>query len=172
MKKFSPYIFPALVVLLVVFLITRWYDRRGTISDYGEGIQIENLSEEELTDALTGVGDYTTLPLEKTATDTASLTGSDTGLLRYEIEMDKVKLSVILAEYNLDNSYYVWLLPDGADKPQQAFVLTEGKGGLIGSGAFSVDQLPVEVLITKGSGLGVDQTNVVLKGKIEAPKDQ
>lgn len=168
MKKFSPYIFPALVVLLVIFMITRWYDKRGQISDYGEGIEIENLSEEESKAALTGVGDYTTVPLEKTQPDKEAAQPSPlTGLIRYEIDGDRVKLSVIAANFDQSIQYYVWLQPVGSNKVQQAFVLTEGKGGLVGSGSFLTKQLPVEVLISKGSVLDVDQANVVLRGKVE-----
>ncbi|HOZ02870.1 MAG TPA: hypothetical protein PKX78_00060 [Candidatus Woesebacteria bacterium] len=175
MNKLTPYIFPALVVIIVVFLITRWYDRRGEISDYGEGIEIENLSEEELSEALSGVGDYTTVPLEEVApkvTETEDEAVQKTspiqplnGVLRYEIEDGKVKLSVIASGAENDN-YYVWLQPDGATEPKQAFALTEGKGGLIGSGAFSVEQLPVDVMITRGMSLDRDMGNVVLKGRV------
>lgn len=170
MKKLSPYVFPAIVVLLVIFLISRWYDRRGRISDYGEGIEIENLSEEELSDALTGVRDYTTVPLEETSPiqgETPTTTSSLQGFLRYEIKDGKVKLSVTVSSFDSATNYYVWLRPINSDEPKQAFILTEGKGGLIGSGAFSVDQLPVEILVTKGSGLGENRANVVLRGTVK-----
>lgn len=175
MNKLTPYIFPALVVIIVVFLITRWYDRRGEISDYGEGIEIENLSEEELSDVLSGVGDYTTVPLEEVVPQVTDSADPDTqepasaqplnGVLRYEIEGSRVKLSVIASGAENDN-YYVWLQPEGTTEPKQAFALTEGKGGLIGSGAFSVEQLPVDVMITRGMSLDEDMGNVVLKGRV------
>ena len=175
MKKLSPYVFPAVVVLLVIFLISRWYDKRGQISDYGEGIEIENLSEEELSDALTGVGDYTTVPLEETSPvqgETPTAASSLQGFLRYEIKDSKVKLSVTVSSFDPAANYYVWLRPTNSDEPKQAFILVEGKGGLIGSGAFSVDQLPVEILVTKGSGLGENRANVVLRGMVEQDTSQ
>ena len=174
MKKITPYIFPALVLLIVIFLISRWYGKKGQISDYGEGIQIENLSEEELENALSGVGDYTTVPLEQQPAPTDQTDDqlvvtqpALTGVVRYEVVEDKVKLSVIAQSIDTDSSYYVWLLPEGVEIPQQAFVLTPSKGGLIGSGAFSADQLPIEVLVTRGDDLGVNLGNVVLKGRVE-----
>ncbi len=176
MNKLTPYIFPALVVVIVVFLITRWYDRRGEISDYGEGIEIENLSEEELSEALSGVGDYTTVPLEEVTPNVTETKDKVTqkpspvqplnGVLRYEIEDSKVKLSVIASGVNQSDSFYVWLQPEGALEPKQAFALIEGKGGLIGSGAFSEEQLPVDVMITRGMSLGEEMGNVVLKGRV------
>lgn len=170
MKKITPYIFPVLVILVVIFLITRWYGKRGQISEYGEGIQIENLSEEELQDALSGVGDYTTVPLEQYQSDVPKPTGTvqtpSTGSIRYEVDEDKVKLSVIVQTNDSIDNYYVWLKTEGSEKATQAFVLSQGKGGLVGSGAFSADQLPVEVLVGKGSGLRDDMSNVVLRGKI------
>ena len=173
MKKFVPYIFPALVLLLVIFLIVRWQSKKGQISDYGEGIQIENLSEEELKNALSGVGDYTTVPLEQpsispeASEDQTTVQPTLTGVVRYEIVDGKVKLSVIAQSEDESSSYYVWLQPEGAEAPQQAFALSLNKGGLIGSGAFSADQLPVDVLVTRGSSLGENLSNVVLRGRVE-----
>ena len=68
MKRFSPYIFPLIVLVIIFFLVYRWYSLRGQQkaenAEFGEGIQIENLSEEEAEGVTTGVGDVETAPLE------------------------------------------------------------------------------------------------------------
>lgn len=177
MKRFAPYIFPLVVVLIVFFLVFRWYSNRAQMTpDVGEGISIENLSEEELKNAISGVGDYATVQLEDvTPSETPSdsmMEGSDTpaltGVVRYEIDGDRVKMSVIGQAGDPNASYYVWLQPNGATSPKQAFMLEMNKGGLVGSGALSVDQLPLDVLVTKGDTLGDSMQNVVLRGRVEA----
>ena len=47
-------------------------------------------------------------------------------------------------------------------------MLIANKGGLVGSGALSVDQLPLEVIVTRGDTLDEEMQNVVLKGLVEA----
>ncbi len=68
MKRFTPYIFPLVVLLVIFFLVYRWYSlrsqQRAEDAEFGEGIQIENLSEEEAANVVTGVGDVETAPLE------------------------------------------------------------------------------------------------------------
>ena len=168
MNKLAPYIFPLVVVLIVFFLVFRWYsDRSRMTPDVGEGISIENLSEEELKNAISGVGDYTTVQLDEVA---PAETKEDTlsGVVRYEIENDKVKLSIIAQAGEPEADYYVWLQPNGSTTPKRAFMLIANKGGLVGSGALSVDQLPLEVIVTRGDALDDSMKNVVLKGRVEA----
>ncbi len=168
MNKIAPYIFPLVVVLIVFFLVFRWYSDRSRMSpDVGEGISIENLSEEELKNAISGVGDYTTIQLDEVAS-TESQQETLTGVVRYEIESDKVKLSVIAEAGDPLADYYVWLQPSGTTTPKRAFMLIANKGGLVGSGALSVDQLPLEVIVTRGDTLEDEMKNVVLKGLVEA----
>lgn len=177
MKQFAPYIFPLVVVVIVFFLVFRWYSNRSAMSpDVGEGISIENLSEEELKNAISGVGDYTTVPLEEVEPETPAMEEDQeaapfsglTGVVRYEIENDKVKLSVIAQAGDPSAQYYAWLQPSGSASPQRAFMLVANKGGLVGSGALSVDQLPLDVMVTRGDSLGENMENVVLKGRVEA----
>jgi hypothetical protein len=116
MKAISPYIFPLIVVVIVFFLIFRWYsNQQTTTSDIGEGITIENLSESELSDVLSGVGDYDTIELEPVEPPTSEPTGDEAAdaaeaerrqrlrrallglaaVVRYEIDGDRLRLSVI-----------------------------------------------------------------------------
>lgn len=146
--------------------------------DVGEGISIENLSEDELKNAISGVGDYKTVQLDEVTPETPAadeesagdemMVPALTGVVRYEIENDRVKLSVIAQAGDPSASYYVWLQPNGSDTPKRAFMLEMNKGGLVGSGALSVDQLPLEVLVTRGDTLADNMQNVVLKGRVTA----
>ena len=48
MKKLLPFVFPLVAVLVIIFLVFRWYrlntTPQGDISQFGEGIEIENLA--------------------------------------------------------------------------------------------------------------------------------
>lgn len=177
MKQLSPYIFPLVVVAIVFFLVFRWYSDRARLApQVGEGISIENLSEEELKNAVSGVGDFTTIQLEDVAPESESDEPSKTpsalsGVVRYEIVDERVKVSVIAQAIDSEETYYVWLQSEGSDSPSKAFQLVEGKGGLVGSGAFSAKELPVDVFVTLGDTLADDMENVVLKGRIEATSE-
>lgn len=199
MKAISPYIFPLIVVAIVFFLIYRWYSNQQTpTSDIGEGITIENLSESELSDVLSGVGDYDTIELEPVEPPTEVPTGDEAAdaaaaerrqrlrrtlaglaaVVRYEIDGDTLRLSVIgqpeeptTQTETVDQQqpdYTVWFKRLDGDEVQRGFALEPGKGGLVGSGSLSASLLPLEVFVTQGTEWQDDMSNVVLKGVIEA----
>jgi len=164
MKKLYPYIFPAIALLLVLFLAFRWYNLRtardGEISPFGEGVEIENLSETELEEVLKGAGDYTTVDLIGN--------GEATGEVRYEVKEDKVLFSVTaaLAEAT-DSAYQVWLQPVDGNGYKKAFVLDYGKVGYFGSASVSSEALPFNVVISKEfNTVDSEVEEVLLEGMI------
>lgn len=191
MKKITPYIFPLIVLAIVFFLVYRWYSLRGQQTaenaEFGEGIQIENLSEEEAADVSSGVGDVETAPLESTEGEDAS-TSDNTGTIRYEIDGNRVLFSVLATIGTLrvlDNvldtapdatpvptpdpnaQYTVYIRSLDGDNLTRAFSLSSGKGGLLGSASISTDLLPVEVLVTDATSISEVLDNVLLRGVIE-----
>lgn len=171
MKKFYPYILPTIALIFVGFLAFRWYSlrtQRGDISQVGEGVEIENLSEVEAEKILKGAGDFKKVDLAGTL--------GFLGLVRYAIEDGKVQFSVSADVPSTDEAsemedgatYRVWLKRSGAEDNEatQAFILVRGKGGLVGSAAVSVEEMPFEVIVTKTepgqSGMG----EVVLRGTV------
>lgn len=197
MKTISPYIFPLIVVVIVFFLIYRWYSNQQTpSSDIGEGITIENLSESELSAVLGGVGDYDTIQLEPVEPPTEAPTGDEqvdaeaaerrqrlrrallglAAVVRYEIDGDRLRLSVIgqpeeqvATESEEDTpKYTVWFKRVEGGPVQRGFELEPGKGGLVGSGSLHASLLPLEVFVTQGGEWNDDLSNVVLKGVIES----
>lgn len=167
MKKYSPYIFPLIVVLIVLFLLFRWYQTRSEQTskklDFSEGVEIENLSESEADSILRGVGDYETVALEQEP-DTATPAA---GVVRYEIVDDKVKFSVTVnAEEPKDGPLTVWLRNPETGSLRQAFDLELGKAGLIGTGALSADLLPFEVVVSPAQSEDDVLESVVLRGTI------
>ena len=51
MKKYTPYIFPLVVLSVVFLLVFRWYSMRTDRLEtdlFAEGVEIENLSEDEM----------------------------------------------------------------------------------------------------------------------------
>lgn len=156
LQKLLPYVFPAVVLLIVIILAYRWYNvrtqRDGKVSPFAETVSIENLSQDDAKRILRGVGDLKTAKLEGT--------GENGGEVRYEIKDGKVRFSVMAELATLKTgSYQVWVKEVGSEAKKQAFVLEAGKGGYIGSASVSEATLPFEVVVTTGE-------TVVLTGRV------
>ncbi len=165
MKKLLPFIFPLVAVLVIIFLVFRWYrlntQTPGTISEFGEGIEIEDLSTTELQDSLSGVGDYKTV-------DLISADDESVGRVRYEIKDGKIKFSVFAGLPELEyGMYQVWLREPGSLISRKAFILIQSKGGYLGSAAISEEVLPFEVVVSKEVRPDDQMEEVILTGVIE-----
>jgi hypothetical protein len=90
MQKLLPYVFPAIVLLIVIGLGYRWYALRtardGKVSPFAQTVSVENLSQDDAARILKGVGDLKTAEL--------SGLGAAAGQVRYEIKDGKVRFSV------------------------------------------------------------------------------
>ncbi|HCC84294.1 MAG TPA: hypothetical protein DEP87_01285 [Candidatus Pacebacteria bacterium] len=156
MQKFLPYVFPAVVFVIVAVLAFRWYSirtqRDGKVTPFAETVTVENLSQDDANRILKGVGDLKTAELEGS--------GEVGGQVRYEIKDGKVRFSV-MAEVPAPetNAYQVWIKEVGSEAKKLAFILTAGKGGYIGSASVSETTLPFEVVVTLN-----DQ--IVLTGRV------
>ncbi|NCN82690.1 MAG: hypothetical protein GW947_01870 [Candidatus Pacebacteria bacterium] len=167
LKKYTPYIFPLLVFLLVFFLIFRWFqlrsERANNELNFSEGIQIENLSEDQQRTMLQAAGDYDTVNLSPEASDDVMVKQDVTGVIRYEVTDGKVLFSVIVTAMQTDE-YHVWLHDTDTNELSPAFDLVAGKGGLVGTAAINSDLLPVEVVVSTSSDKTKVLDNVVLRG--------
>lgn len=163
MKKYTPYIFPLVVLSVVFLLVFRWYGMRTSRLDqdlFAEGIEIENLSEDELAESINGVGDYDSVELTSESDDAQ-------GVVRYEIKDEKVRFSVMANLPESDQDYRVWLKEVDGDAIREVFALTPGKGGYVGSAALPAELLPFEVIVSEELD-AVDATETsVLRGVIE-----
>ncbi len=163
MKKYTPYIFPLVVVGVVFLLVFRWYNMRTQQAEeqlFGEGVQIENLSETEVQAALSGVGDFETVELVGSATAS--------GEIKYEVRDERVRFTVSAQLPENEGPYQVWLKEVNGDGERLAFTLEEGKGGLIGSAALPSNLLPFEVLVTDQAVVPTESGQVLLRGTISA----
>lgn len=170
MKRFTPYIFPLIVLAIVFFLVYRWYSMRSKptdISNTGEGIEIENLSDTDAKSIMRGAGDFKTAPMEKGDQSAAESMGS----IRYEVKDGKVRFSVSADLPQSETQYTVWVRKAGTTNLTNAFTLEMGKGGYIGTAAVSADLLPLEVVVTKTSNKDDAMNQVVLKGVIDKQPD-
>jgi hypothetical protein len=163
MKKVLPFIFPVAALLLVAFLAFRWYGQRtektGEITEFGEGVEIQELSNAELDKVMKGSGDYKTVNLE----------GSEeaVGTVRYEIADGKVRFSVNADLPALTSGMYqVWLKATDSDAIRKAFTLEDSKSGYMGSAAISEETLPFEVVITREMSDDNTPEQTVLRGVI------
>jgi hypothetical protein len=196
MKRYLPYVFPAAALLVVVFLTYRWYSHNttgiGQISEFAEGIEIEELSEQEQSNVTLGVGDIKTVTLKTESVSSqgenpqgdasmnedsqsevsakiAEIVKAATGQVRYEIIEDRIRFSVSSTLPTLETGFYqVWLKAVDSDAIKKAFVLTMSKAGYMGSAAISAETLPFEVLVSYELEDTAQPTNTILKGIVEA----
>lgn len=175
MKKYTPYILPLIVILVVFVLIYRWYDMRTermTSSLLDEGVVIENLSEDELQKTLSEASDFATVEMTPVKPEGGSEAKDEDeklsdAVIRYDVSDGKLKFSVIGTFPESSEEYQVFLRDLNDTVTRHAFTLEDRKGGLVGSASVSADVLPVEVIVARG---GSDKPGeIVLRGTIEAP---
>jgi hypothetical protein len=165
MKKFFPFVLPAVALLIVGFLIWRWYGDRtnrpsAEISKFGEGVEIENLSDKAVTPT-NGVVDYKTADLKAEGGATAA------GQIRYELADGKVRFSVMATLPELKTGeYQVWLKDPSSEAIRKAFALVADKGGWVGSAAISAETLPFEVIVSSEERPDNTLETVMLRGLI------
>jgi hypothetical protein len=166
MKKYTPFVFPAIALLIVLFLGYRWYSTQakpiGQISDFGEGVKIEDLSADEATKLNGGAKDLPTVELK--GTDEAA------GRVRYEIKDGRVSFTVTADVAVLEEGqgfYQVWLKQVGGESKKKAFVLVDSKAGYIGSAAVPADSLPFEVVVSKETTDDEQMEVSILSGTIQ-----
>jgi hypothetical protein len=168
MKRVTPYIFPLIVIAIVFFLVYRWYSLRGQQNaengQYGEGIEIENLTEDDADSILRGTGNLQTAPLTQDEGSTAQVPGA--GAIRYEIQDGRVRFSISADLPDPITPYTVWIRTVGSDNLTQAFTLFMGKGGYMGTAALSEELLPLEVIVSQATNKSEVLDQVILRGTI------
>lgn len=171
LKDLLPFVFPVAAMILVVVLAVRWYRLRnettGQISQFAEGVPIEDLSQSEMGEVIHGVGDVKTAQLTPVTKDD-TMTGM-MGDIRYEIKDGKVRFTVQAALPDLESSIYqVWLKEVDGTSMRKAFVLQANKGGYVGSAAISADTLPFEVVVSREAVDDDRVEEVLMNGTIQA----
>ena len=164
-KQFLPFVFPSAAIILVIVLGVRWYrlrsDQLGKISEFAEGVEIEDLTGIEKNTVLNGVGDIQTLELE-------SENEIFLGEARYEFIDNKVKFSISASLPKSGTAkYQVWLKEIGGQAIRKAFVLEMLKGGYTGSAAISDKTLPFEIVVSKEMIDDELMEEVLLRGILE-----
>lgn len=165
MKKYLPFVFPAAAFLVVLFLAYRWYSLQsqldGSVSSAAEGITIEDLTETERDNVLTGVGDFETVAME-------SQDPQAQGQVRYEIKDGKMNFSVMSGLPELTSGQYqVWLRDIDSQTERKAFKLEFSKGGYLGTAAVSAEVLPFEVVVSREETDDDQMETVLLQGKVK-----
>ena len=165
LEQFLPFIFPSAAIILVVILAFRWYrlrnDQVGKISEFAQGVEIEDLTEAERSSTLSGVKDVKAVELQGDVEETM-------GEIRYELSDDKVKFSVTATLPQEDGSQYqVWLKEVDGQAVRKAFTLEMLKGGYSGSAAISTETLPFEVVVSKEVVNDNLMEQILLRGVVE-----
>jgi hypothetical protein len=170
MKKYTPYIFPLIVVVIVFFLVYRWYSlktqRAAAPSEFGNDIQIEEMTADQINSMLRGSDDVETTELEPSTDENAPI---GRGSIRYTIEDGKVNFTVSADLPASETAYTVWVRSQAGNDLTQAFILEVGKGGYTGSASIPQEKLPLEIIVSTAIDKAEVPNAVVLKGSIAAP---
>lgn len=165
MKKFLPFLFPLIALVIVFVLVFRWYNsqtanKQGKIPDFAAGTTVEPLTPTDTTRLRKGASDVSTVEMQ----------GSKDviGEIRYEIKNGKVQFTVIAnVPPAKDAHYQVWLQAVNGESKKKAFTLAVDKGGYIGSGSISQDTLPFEVIVSLEKSDDDTMETPVLRGVIQ-----
>ena len=171
MKKFLPFVFPLVALIIVLFLAYRWYNtqttRTGDISqsgEFAEGQKIDSVSQAQAKQMMnTSASDSKTVDLKPIDSNS-----TDMGQIRYELKDGKIYFTVNAALPEItEGMYQVWLKDLNSDAKRKVFVLEFTKGGYTGSAAISTDALPFEVVVSKETSAQGDMSQVLLRGIIQ-----
>ncbi len=170
LKKLLPFIFPTAAIVLVIILGVRWFrlrqERTGQISEFAEGIEIEDLTDEATQQPLSEAEDLASLELINETDDEGVM-----GQVRYELDDERIRFSVFANLPETDATYQVWLQDLTGESRRPAFVLSRLKGGYIGSAAISAETLPFEVIVTKEENLDNEMEQILLRGVMSASQE-
>jgi hypothetical protein len=140
MKKYLPFVFPALALVIVVLLALRWYSMRTNDNvnkpNASEGVKIEELSADQL-DTLkkTPVADMPTV----------KLSGPDgaVGEVRYQLLENTVAMTVTAMLPELapgKGIYQLWIKPQSSATYTKIGTLELGKAGYMADAAFAASR--------------------------------
>lgn len=173
MKKLLPVLIVISAVAVSACSPSQWFgrgDNEPKVSDYGAGIEIEELSQEGQDALLSSPSaDLETIKLETTSPAATPASGS--GVIRYQIDGDT---ATFLVTTDLDTTkapYSVWVRGTDMDSLTMAFKLQDGKGGAWGSASVPVSRLPLEVLVTSTDSKAQVLDQTILKSIIPKPSD-
>ena len=164
MKQLTPYIFPAVAILIVVVLVFRWYrlntQTPGSLPDFGEQVQVEDVNEAQAS-ILNGAEDFSSVPMQ------VGEEVEGTGEIRYEQVEDRVVFSVTADLPELETGeYQVWLRDISGQSVKPVYTLSMSKGGYRGTASFSSSALPIEVVVSQETEPATQPTEILLRGII------
>ncbi len=163
MKKFLPFVFPFIALVIVLFLAVRWYNSKTThsqekIAEFGDNIKIEEVTPTNQNNLRQMAKDVKKIELKGDNTQ---------GEMRYEVRDGKLEFTINADLPELSKGVYqVWLKQVNGDAKKKAFVLMFTKGGYTGSASVSIDALPFEIVISKEMQNDNVMETVIMKGSI------
>lgn len=165
MKKFLPFVFPLVALLIVLFLAVRWYNTKtvhsdeNKIADFG-AIKVDDLSQ---------LGKNGTPQMAKDLKTVALKGVSAQGEVRYDVVDNKLQFTVSTDLPQIKTgTYQVWLKQANGEARKKAFALTYSKGGYVGSAEVSADALPFDIVVSKKLHNDDTLEEVLMMGTIPA----
>jgi len=163
MKKFLPFVFPFIALVIVLFLAIRWYNSKTVhtsdkIANFGDNVKIEQITQSDQQRIKQPAADVKTVQMQG---------NNANGQIRYEINNGKVAFTVNAELPQLKQGLYqVWLQEVNGNTRKKAFTLTFTKGGFEGSAAVGVDVLPVDVVVSQENHNDDNIETVLMKGSL------
>lgn len=161
MNKYLPFVFPAVAMLIIVFLAYRWFSLQTNrpLADIGEGIEIEDLTPDEAETVMRGTGEDVK-EVELAGEEDQPMAQGD---VRYEIKDGRVRFSVIANLPQPQGGFYqAWV--KAGEAVSKAFRLEMNKGGYAGTAALNQNSLPFEVIVTQEQQDDETMETVILRG--------
>ena len=174
MKKFLPFVFPFIALVIVLFLAIRWYNSKTVhtsdkIANFGDNVKIEQITQSDQQKIKQPAADVKSVQMQVQSNDVKGTSGQ----IRYEISNGKVSFTVNAELPELKQGLYqVWLQEVNGNTRKKAFTLTFAKGGYEGSAAIGVDVLPVDVVVSQENRNDDNIETVLMKGSLAVQNAQ
>ncbi len=170
MKALIPFILPLVVLIILGAAFWRWVQNNSKpeISDNAASVEVMEVDQATTTELARGADDVPTVNM--VTPDNAPESADDSqARVRYQIEGNTASLLVLASLVDQTEEYTVWLKPSNSEVLTRAFVLEEGKGGLMGTASVPVSSLPLTVYLTTADTMADVPTNTYFEAVIPAP---
>lgn len=171
MKALIPFILPLVVLIILGAAFWRWVQNNSKpeISDQAASVEVTDVDEATTSELARGAADVPTVTMVAPENAPADTTDSQ-ARVRYQISGDTASLLVLASLANPAETYTVWFKPANSDVLTRAFVLEEGKGGLMGTASVPVSSLPLTVYLTTAESAADVAANTYFQAVVPAPE--
>lgn len=171
MKALIPFILPLVVLIILGAAFWRWVQNNSqpAIDPNAASVEVMEVDEASVTELARGAADVPTLNMVAPANAPEDAVDAH-ARIRYQIDGNNASLLLLATVPDQTQTYTAWFKPANSDVLTRAFVLEEGKGGLMGSASVPVSSLPLTVYLTTADNMADVASNTYFEAIIPAPE--